>query len=220
MTNHLLTHAIEAYLKAPLTAEGFIYSESKRFFRKKGAFFESYISFYLNRHNRGQDEVSFEVYLNIMSLSYKKWLMSFYENPEILWSEYISGGPAIGLEGWSDDFLEANWYTITPKNIDLVFNTILNHINHIGLPYFRRFESLESGFAYLNSFRQIEHWSIVFDLAVMLDKYEEAVWIFEAHNHWEESELAQNDEDSYFSMNHKKPYLKRKETYLKIKKML
>jgi hypothetical protein len=208
---------IEDYLKPFLEKEDFKFLKSQNMFKKNYDFFEYHISFYNNRYNHGNETVEFEIYINILSPKYKKWEKSFYGYENKIGGTYIDGGNANGFKNWSEEFLEANWYSLVENDNEKLINRIKENIQNVALPYFNKFKKIDSTIEELLKNNNDGNFLLIFDLLIMENNFDSAITFFEKNNQWFESELAKKDDESYFGMNYKRNYLVRKKEYEKIK---
>lgn len=211
---------IKDYLNPFLEKENFKFLKSQNMFKKNNDFFEYHISFFNNRYNHGNETVEFEIYLNIHSLKYKKWEKSFYGYENKIGGTYIDGGNANGFKNWNHKFLEANWYSLVENDNEKLINCIKENIQNIAMPYFNKFKTRDSAIEELLKNNNDGNFLLIFDLLIINSDFDTAVTFFEKNNLWFESELAKKNDDSYFGMNYKNNYLKRKEVYEKFKNSL
>lgn len=208
---------VEDYLKPFLEEEEFKFLKSQSMFKKNNDFFEYHISFFNNRYNHGNETVEFEIYINVHSSKYKKWKKKFYIYENKVGGTYVDGGPALGFKNWNDEFTEASWYSLVKNDNEKLLNRLKDNIKNVAIPYFNKFKSIDSAIEELLKKNNDSNFLLIFDLFIIENNFDSAIIFFEKNNKWFESELAKKDDDSYFGMNYKVSYLKRKEEYEKIK---
>lgn len=208
---------IEDYLKPSLEKEDFKFLKSQNVLKKSNDFFEYHISFFNNRYNHGNETVEFQVHINIMSSKYKKWEKSFYSYENKVGDTYIDGGPALGFKNWNDEFSDACWYSLVKTDNEKLINRLKENIQNVAIPYFNKFDKIDTAIEELLKNNNDGNFLLIFDLLIIEKKFDTAVTFFEKNNQWFETELSENDNDSYFGMNYKISYLKRKTEYEKIK---
>lgn len=91
------------------------------------------------------------------------------------------------------------------------------NIQNVAILYFNKFITTDSAIEELLKRKNDSNFLRIFDLLIINNNFDYAITFFENNNQWFESELTKNDDESYFDMNYKYNYLKRKKEYEKIK---
>ncbi|MBK7213673.1 MAG: hypothetical protein IPH88_10360 [Bacteroidales bacterium] len=209
---------IENFLYPVFEKEGFVYSKSQERFKKKNPFFDFHVTFFKNRYNQMNEAhpiAEFEICINIHSPAYRKWEKQYYGFDIAKEGTYIDGGNASGCSNWDDTYMKNNWYSLSENDNDSLVTMLTKNFRNAALPYFSRFDSLESGIEELLKRPTDGKFLRIFDLLILSNQIPKALDFFENNNSWFEEELKKNEEESYFAWNYREEYLLRKNEYEK-----
>ena len=194
----------EELVSPALKPKGFKFLKSRNVYKKRMGIFDLEISYFCSRRNGGDYIVRFDMFMNVVSLKYRKWERDFY-NFEKLNGNHLVGGSVESFKNWNSKFLIGGWYDLAKHDNVKLMKQILENIEKVGLEFFSNFESIEKAIVYLKSSiheRKKEiYFFLIFDFYLMENKYEQAVDFFFSNNEQFESEL-ENGLSPYFKSNY------------------